>query len=673
MMNPIKKGVYIGLYTVVLLAFISCDNIPKDVNLALDLAGDNKKELEAVINHYKALGNNQKLEAAYFLIKNMPYQYHKTNNEAQTLYIDYLQKSADSLNNNTSPYQMDRWIYGRDSTYKIRKVWKRRARRQDKWDVIKEQYPSNNFELVFDIKMISKDLLIENIDEAFTAWRDAPWHAKIDFKKFCKTILPYRNTHDIPLKNRKELVSHISKFKNTSILKTAKPLSEALRYYFIYNSKFEQYSHMTVEDVFKTKNVTCRQQSSVKLATLRALGIPSNQVFAVDGTSWVSIEDENGKVYDFQGESISDRTVDKSVDERRGEKYSKVYMRTYETQPNTFEEVPKENIPPLFRDRNILDVSQNHLSTSPVKISTQYAPPKETNHVYLCIFNGKKLSWDAADQGVIDHGDVIFKNVGRRKIYYPAYYFNDTYYPAASPFYLDKDGHTVLLSPNQNKIQEAVLRRKKGLNFLENVFARLSKGMWFEGANNSSFETPTRLATIVDAVCYNKELLVNQNEKFRYFRLKSFDTIKPVFLDEETGIHMAEVSFFDKKGNKIKGKPIAMDKEFQDTAKNLFDNDIRTNFIIENKPGWVGLDAGKPVNISKIKYLIQNSFNTIEPHDEYELFYWDNTWKSLGKQKAKEDYLIYDIPENAVLWLRNLTKGKAEMVFYIKNGKQIWG
>ena len=90
-------------------------------------------------------------------------------------------------------------------------------------------------------------------------------------------------------------------------------------------------------------------------------------------------------------------------------------------------------------------------------------------------------------------------------------------------------------------------------------------------------------------------------------------------------------------------------------------------------PGWVGLDVGKPIRLSKIKYLVRNSFKTIEPGDDYELLYWDYEWKSLGVQRAELDYLEYTVPGNPVLWLKNLTNGKDEMVFFMKDGKQIWG
>jgi hypothetical protein len=55
-----------------LTCIMGCNNIPNKVSIALDKAGSNRGELEKVIDHYRALGERLKLQAAYFLIENMP-------------------------------------------------------------------------------------------------------------------------------------------------------------------------------------------------------------------------------------------------------------------------------------------------------------------------------------------------------------------------------------------------------------------------------------------------------------------------------------------------------------------------------------------------------------------------------------------------------------------------
>jgi hypothetical protein len=86
------------------------------------------------------------------------------------------------------------------------------------------------------------------------------------------------------------------------------------------------------------------------------------------------------------------------------------------------------------------------------------------------------------------------------------------------------------------------------------------------------------------------------------------------------------------------------------------------------------MDFGEPVRIEKIIYLPRSDDNNIRMGDEYELFYWsENGWRSLGKQKAKDIKLRFDhVPDNALLWLRDLTRGSEERIFTYANDQQVW-
>ncbi len=88
---------------------------------------------------------------------------------------------------------------------------------------------------------------------------------------------------------------------------------------------------------------------------------------------------------------------------------------------------------------------------------------------------------------------------------------------------------------------------------------------------------------------------------------------------------------------------------------------------------WVGYDLGKPRQIWTVRYLPRNNFNVIEPGNEYELFYYDKGWQSLGVKTTKKQYLEYEnVPTNALFLLRNKTQGKEERIFTYENGKQVW-
>ena len=108
---------------------------------------------------------------------------------------------------------------------------------------------------------------------------------------------------------------------------------------------------------------------------------------------------------------------------------------------------------------------------------------------------------------------------------------------------------------------------------------------------------------------------------------------------------------------------------------NISDGDFLSFFWSNEKGGYVTLDLGKPENITQLVYVPRNDDNYITPGNTYELFYQNGIdgWVSLGQKIASERYLDFNnVPKNALLWLRNLSHGKEEQVFWIENGKQIF-
>ena len=159
---------------------------------------------------------------------------------------------------------------------------------------------------------------------------------------------------------------------------------------------------------------------------------------------------------------------------------------------------------------------------------------------------------------------------------------------------------------------------------------------------------------------------------FRYFRY-----ISP----ENSFANVAEIEFFDEKGENLRGTIIGTDGYFEDSGNDkykVFDGNTLTYFHAPlNTGAWMGMDMLKKTCIKRIAFLPRNDDNFIREGEIYELFYWNlNRWISLGKQtgssKEKQKLLYQNVPSNALLLLRNLSKGKEERIFTWKNGKQVW-
>ena len=79
----IRQRIAIAFFVTAIIT--GCNN-RSSLDRALELAGDNRSELEAVLNHYK--DNTEKLAAARFLIENMSAHYSYDGNEIYQ-YYDY--------------------------------------------------------------------------------------------------------------------------------------------------------------------------------------------------------------------------------------------------------------------------------------------------------------------------------------------------------------------------------------------------------------------------------------------------------------------------------------------------------------------------------------------------------------------------------------------------------
>ncbi|MCK4640311.1 MAG: transglutaminase domain-containing protein [Candidatus Marinimicrobia bacterium] len=102
-----------------------------------------------------------------------------------------------------------------------------------------------------------------------------------------------------------------------------------------------------------------------------------------------------------------------------------------------------------------------------------------------------------------------------------------------------------------------------------------------------------------------------------------------------------------------------------------------TGNLIFLKPDTLNLTSAKL--FSTTKRITKNATDNItkayfEQGLEYELFYWNDKWISVGKQKASHGALDFmNIPTNALYWLLAENSREEERIFTIdKNGKQVW-
>lgn len=190
-------------------------------------------------------------------------------------------------------------------------------------------------------------------------------------------------------------------------------------------------------------------------------------------------------------------------------------------------------------------------------------------------------------------------------------------------------------------------------------------GIRFEAIDNEG-STNELLHEITDTIRTNYNLYkVDSHRKTRYVNCTS---------SSDKYLEIADLTFYK---DTLKKEPIPYiitNKTDTSQISKICDNDPLSYYTNEKKGDSIIIKFEYNAMIKYIQFVPRNDDNFIRIGDEYELFYhigkgWG--WKSLGKQKAKTNYLYYNVPQNALFWLKNLTRGSEEQLF-IYNNKQIF-
>lgn len=165
---------YAGLLFLIFLLGISCRSEPDKVQRVIANSGQNGQELVKVIKHYRDLGDNEKLRAAYFLIENLPFHTHFVG-EGVANYKKLFSKLLNVPEARREEFELI-------------------------WDSLKAEegkvFPGA-IRPADDVATISSKFLIAHIEAAFRAWK-YPWARHLTFQEFCDYILPYKVVNEEP-------------------------------------------------------------------------------------------------------------------------------------------------------------------------------------------------------------------------------------------------------------------------------------------------------------------------------------------------------------------------------------------------------------------------------------------------------------------------------------------
>lgn len=321
----------------------------------------------------------------------------------------------------------------------------------------------------------------------------------------------------------------------------------------------------------------------------------------------------------------------------------------------------------------MLQKKLHNIGSCDVTVSTNINKEKEN---FLSVFSPKRWVPVAFSSSQTFHhiGTGNIYNVDRNKeaidlgdgiVYLPTHWVNEEAIPIGSPIIVSEDSVREI-KPDTKHLERVVCKRKFPLNMRIVDFSKLMIMGVFEGANKADFSDATELYKITKTPeSKMQKIEISAEKAYRYIRYR-----KP-----KGTFSIAEFCLYQSDEKLLPFHPIACDAIYEDsTMLNIFDGQPLTYYQVSGGIDlWVGVDLYKPVKISKIGFAPRNDDNAIVSTDTYELFYWQDQWISLGRKRPIGDSVVYDnVPQKALLWLRNLTKGREERPFTYENGKQIW-
>lgn len=662
----IMKKLVLFAITITLL-FTGCSEDSRYLRKALKAAGENRGQLEMVLEHYKTEDNDsQKLEAAKYLISNMPAHYSYNDTAAINRY-----------------YHQALEILGIGPSIE----WQRDTLR----DISNGQYYWQSQDTISDIKVMTADYLIYSIDHAFKQWRTKPWAQHLTYEEFRDWILPYKVTELQSLDAWRDTLSQhygdnistvpADDFDRNSIYGAieivrseihAKQSNIGLRVIWDDNSGIPMRSAATW---VRMTYGSCLDYVIMGTAVFRSLGMPA----AVDqvpvwgrnseGHSWYVFPDDRGR----EQVTINSLIMPAGQQFYPYERIPKVWRNTY-TINRDVEKYRKTSkyVHPFDPCRK--DVTNCYNLTSDLEIETDKEILKQLQdrrYVYIAMavnYGGPK--WRILDYGVLKKSKAHFKNMGRNMLYIALGYNGSDLIPISHPFILHKSGKVEYINYQGDytgsapRTISADLRRKYYESYNVVDMRRRIMGGKIQCSNRPDFKDAETLYTIERTdIPFLIEL--NADRPYRYWRY---------FTPDGSWGSISELSFHDADGNKLDRRGIANPEAGQDAIYRAYDGNLLSNFEINQPDGnWVGMDMGKPTEIRYFSVSPRCDDNDICPGNEYELFYFDgNDWCSLGYQIAEGNTLHYDdVPLNTLLWMTNYTRGNNERPFIIREDNEI--
>jgi len=624
----------------------------------VDVLSVENNDIAQIYNHYPK--GTPEYNACCFLLQNIAYKYSLVAPECVQPYLEV----KDSVFNNAIKCLP---AFKRDSLL---------AKRGN------DLTPSI---VIRDYQIINGDSIIKSIKASFEIWRQTPWANKYDETHFFEYVLPYRIMTE-PLEyywkwDCFRVYDHGIKYNN-DIIRAARIIND--RVGLIVPEDDESNFVNSYSFILKNKIQTCAERAVMATMAMRAGGIPAAFEFIPvwgnrsSGHYQCSVILPDDSIITFH--YIIDVGTNVFL---KNNKVPKVYRRMFSTQYDSLliKNIDKEYIPPLFSNFDIMDVTDKYPIGSS-ELNVKVPETEKNNIVYLSVFsssgwtpvaytenNGENTKFYKIGTGNLKNNDKmeVGENVGDGILYLPITYDINRKIRAVNNPMIHGVSVTYAIIMDSTIRENVILTRKYPKTNRILSFAREMRGGIIEGANNEDFSDAVTLYYIsYTPLSHLQKIHINSDKEYRYLRYRK----------QNENFSLSEIRFANKNGDYMSGELISC-KEFRDNPNiNLVIDGNPLTYFSETKVrnAWIGIKFERPTSIGTIEICPRTDDNDISIGDQYELFFWNKQqWQSLGVKIASDYNLSYNnVPKGALLWLRDITKGKEERPFTYENGLQIW-
>jgi hypothetical protein len=392
--------------------------IPDDyVEQALVAAKDNRGELTQAIEHFRAVGDAQRLGAIRFLVANMPGKGHQIF-------------ALKDKRGNSIPF--DPLAYPDFNAAEAA------------LDAIATTHGKVEFKAdrtVLDVETVKADFLIRHVENAFRAWHTPPPQYRASYDVFLNYILPYRGSEE-PLVDW--LTPALVRYRDLPPELAADPAPKRVLSWLTADAerrvRFDErwYLHPTDQSFWemeRTHGGRCEDITNMTTYAARARGI----AVAQDYTPRWGHRDNNHAwpvLLDAAGRGSAPEFAHAA----------KVYRSTFAIQRNGLAALlPNGHEAPnrWIGGRSAVDVTDQYAVTSAVAVPVSPAIAKGETVAYACVFSGG--GWFAIDWARVEDGQALFRRLGRGGrlggiVWLPATYDGKELRPVAPPFILQTDG-----------------------------------------------------------------------------------------------------------------------------------------------------------------------------------------------------------------------------------------